>query len=998
MQEQGPNYEASIYLDLKNGSELDREIAKIFNDGRITRFREEMDGAFRSRRGSLNEQKELLGTLSKARAQLAEIVKLGKARSDETKRLRTLDTTISKINREVNALEKAQTAEIERQKAARRDNIKAIREQGRALRELAGKEASLGRRRTDGPERADVVTRKISARSNIERLRELRKEQEAAGRGFFALARAEDEANQRALASSRERKDAIRARTAAMKAQGSRLAGLVQSEKAVEAAVNRQTRAYVRSGEAAEDAGQKARRAGVKTTLASQNVLRIIQDSQYGMMGVANNIEQLGESTGRLMAHYRAMGMTTLPALGAALKATFLPLVAGPMALATIVTLTVALASNTDRLAEAYDKVRVKLGLLTRQQMRYNEVARERASIDEAIATGEYEDEYITNASYEQALAAREQRQFEIDDYRSRVSRPTADQVSMARSALDRRVGGRRVRDLLAEREVRLQNGMQATGLQEEALALYNRLMKPLDEWNNMLEKVGEAESRLAQINTTIKKAEAQRSAADRNRSAVVEATEDEGRSSAPSQEAVNAGRFFDLELREMNARGMAEGPEKRVEMIRVQYLRERREIEHQEGLTRAQKNQLIEANRAAERQAVEDAARDVEAAREAVRAAEIAAISDDGDRRLAEIELQFDRERREVLENVELTAEEKEKMTAALDAREREEYVEETKRQVELRRDRARALIEADFGRRRDSAAYGRETEDILWRANTPMFGAVPSFDGRIAEAEREGDYRANAVRQDIEGTEAMRAEEEAKLAAGVYGHGTDEHAAALDRIAQYNERLKALKAEEESVHDRTAEEVKAIEREKTMAIIAGYGEIAQSMGATFAQISDIIGDQSEGAFAHKKKFLYGSAVMDAISSGIGAYRSYMESPIPAPFNAIIAGVESARIVATLMAQAKQIKSMQPGGGGGAGSRGVGGQYTALNGAMTAKRVREYEGDRQARNVQAQNAATNASILKLQRALGDLKVTIDDRTSQSVYEIGQKRVQRNRT
>lgn len=107
----------------------------------------------------------------------------------------------------------------------------------------------------------------------------------------------------------------------------------------------------------------------IKTSLASQNVIRIIQDAPFGLFGVANNIEQLAESMGSLM---RQTG-----SVGASLKSMFLPLVTGPMAIPFIISIITALALSWDKLAEQIDKARVALGLMTEEQLKFNKAKRE---------------------------------------------------------------------------------------------------------------------------------------------------------------------------------------------------------------------------------------------------------------------------------------------------------------------------------------------------------------------------------------------------------------------------------------------------------------------------------------------------------------------------------------------------------------------------------------------------------------------------------------------
>ncbi len=116
-------------------------------------------------------------------------------------------------------------------------------------------------------------------------------------------------------------------------------------------------------------ANERAARGAIKTSLASQNVVRIIQDAPFGMFGIANNIEQMAESIARLKVQTGS--------LGGAMKATFLPLVTGPMALPFIISIITALTLSWDKLGGMIDKAKVALGQMTKAQMEFNEAKRE---------------------------------------------------------------------------------------------------------------------------------------------------------------------------------------------------------------------------------------------------------------------------------------------------------------------------------------------------------------------------------------------------------------------------------------------------------------------------------------------------------------------------------------------------------------------------------------------------------------------------------------------
>ena len=86
-----------------------------------------------------------------------------------------------------------------------------------------------------------------------------------------------------------------------------------------------------------------------KTTQTSQNLLRIMQDSQFGMMGMANNIQALGESLGRAGTR----GRTAFQQL----RGGIMSLLTGPMALPAAITAVTLLAQNWESLMNLPNKL-----------------------------------------------------------------------------------------------------------------------------------------------------------------------------------------------------------------------------------------------------------------------------------------------------------------------------------------------------------------------------------------------------------------------------------------------------------------------------------------------------------------------------------------------------------------------------------------------------------------------------------------------------------------
>ena len=100
-----------------------------------------------------------------------------------------------------------------------------------------------------------------------------------------------------------------------------------------------------------------------RTSLSSLNVLRVIQDSQFGMMGMANNIQELGLSFNQLMQQTGSFSK--------ALSGTFKPLITGPFAIPLVITLMTLVIQNMDKMVSALQSLRVAYGGLNREQKIY---------------------------------------------------------------------------------------------------------------------------------------------------------------------------------------------------------------------------------------------------------------------------------------------------------------------------------------------------------------------------------------------------------------------------------------------------------------------------------------------------------------------------------------------------------------------------------------------------------------------------------------------------
>lgn len=106
------------------------------------------------------------------------------------------------------------------------------------------------------------------------------------------------------------------------------------------------------------DAAQrKAQQNIMKTTVATQGLIRVVQDAPFGWMGMTNNIQVLSEEFGRL----RQQGMR----VGDAMKGMFAGLIRGPMAIPAALTLLTTVILLLDRYPGVLNRIGEGFGLVS---------------------------------------------------------------------------------------------------------------------------------------------------------------------------------------------------------------------------------------------------------------------------------------------------------------------------------------------------------------------------------------------------------------------------------------------------------------------------------------------------------------------------------------------------------------------------------------------------------------------------------------------------------
>ena len=136
------------------------------------------------------------------------------------------------------------------------------------------------------------------------------------------------------------------------------------------AEVNKGTESLKRLGQELKNTQKQTQR----TSLASQNMLRVIQDSPFGMLGMANNIQMLGEDISRGLAK----GTSAADTLKAGLK----NLIMGPMAIAGVIAVGTLIIQKWDAIVDAGIGLKEMLQGLTEKQRELNSAMREAESLE----------------------------------------------------------------------------------------------------------------------------------------------------------------------------------------------------------------------------------------------------------------------------------------------------------------------------------------------------------------------------------------------------------------------------------------------------------------------------------------------------------------------------------------------------------------------------------------------------------------------------------------
>ena len=99
------------------------------------------------------------------------------------------------------------------------------------------------------------------------------------------------------------------------------------------------------------------------------------------------------------------------------------------------------------------------------------------------------------------------------------------------------------------------------------------------------------------------------------------------------------------------------------------------------------------------------------------------------------------------------------------------------------------------------------------------------------------------------------------------------------------------------------------------------GYAGVVSGLATSLADAYEGMSADQEKAAEHTKALRIGAGIIDTISAAIAAYRSGVDSGVPAPYNLILAAAQAATVTATGLANVAKIRSTSTKGSGGGAS-----------------------------------------------------------------------------
>ena len=785
-----------------------------------------------------------------------------------------------------------------------------------------------------------------------------------------------------------------------------------------------------------------------RTSQHSQNMLRVLQDSQYGMMGVANNLQEVAASMAGYMdgtAQGITKNMSAVQRFGAGIKQALMPLVAGPMALATIAVGLTMVAQNWDKITSAIGGTIEALQGVSAESQRaearlnavkegFSEARLEKSSIGRLKDSIQQSREQLDRLQKEYQKKAGgggmlDAAMFGESD--SGAAEWFADLDRKAESTF-RKMGAnvKEVNDIRREaNKARKQLRKEEEKLQDKLKENAKQLAAHLDKNQKILDLTKEINHNEAALTRAKANGNTKEEERLRKKKQQLEAERDLTRKAQELQSTVGATKIdfglqdaldalksdkdeFEQTLQELGDRIEEEMGAKKAENVVSNFKTQLRLGYAEAAKMRAEKETAGQGEDSGSGMSPEEVA-------EKRRDLENQLREDSLKKRLEAVDITYDRMRKKAIETTEAESAKRRQMLQDVEearARKREEAAEKyfqenvgslQERQGEFSDVAANVQFEDDVKKMRerlenmeidppdlDLHKMGEDFQQAMVKGIRRKYRqAVDRIRAEAAETQ------ANILESTQQGSfERQRRQQQNREQQRI-----DEANARIQKLQSMEEdhtaRIRELEARKTQIRERGKEKRAQIRRDE-IRMWSGYSQkMMQSGSKLFGALAKMQNEKSKEAFENKKKYLVAQAVIDSISAGISAFSSAVQQ-YPAPAGAIIGAAQSAAITAALFAKVKKIRNMEMGGNAsGGGSGGPKGQFKSLNNQKQANRVQNFEEDRRGsqdderRRRRDENKRLRQSVEEVGNKIQDQRVIADSRTSAEIVRNGNDRI-----
>ena len=148
------------------------------------------------------------------------------------------------------------------------------------------------------------------------------------------------------------------------------------------------------------------------------------------------------------------------------------------------------------------------------------------------------------------------------------------------------------------------------------------------------------------------------------------------------------------------------------------------------------------------------------------------------------------------------------------------------------------------------------------------------------------------------------------------------------LDSVLEYETQIAAIKEgmaletakRQKAIREQDLKDTEEKEKQKRALLMGSAGAVADIFNA-LADIYEADAEHNKKAAEKAKALRIATTVIDTLSGAVAAFKSGVESGIPAPYNMVLAAAQAAAVTVAGMANVAKIKSTQISTGGGASS-----------------------------------------------------------------------------